>query len=68
MIEPHLPKKQCGAQRVISGILGVLKVGYRRYDCPVDYGPATPIYNRFNRWSRRGVWLKLLETLDRMSA
>jgi transposase len=67
-IEPHLPKNQPGARRVddrrvISGILHVLKVGCRWCDCPANYGPSTTIYNRFNRWSRRGFWLKLLTAL-----
>lgn len=67
-IEPHLPKNQPGARRVddrrvISGILHVLKVGCRWCDCPTDYGPSTTVYNRFNRWSRRGFWLKLLDAL-----
>ncbi|WP_414711351.1 IS5 family transposase [Sphingomonas sp. UBA978] len=67
-IEPHLPKNQPGARRVddrrvISGILHVLKVGCRWCDCPADYGPSTTIYNRFNRWSHRGFWLKLLDAL-----
>jgi transposase len=67
-IEPHLPKNQPGARRVddrrvISGIIHVLKVGSRWCDCPADYGPSTTIYNRFNRWSRRGFWLQLLAAL-----
>lgn len=67
-IEPHLPQNQPGARRVddrrvISGIVHVLKVGCRWCDCPADYGPSTTIYNRFNRWSRRGFWLKLLDAL-----
>jgi len=67
-IEPHLPRNQPGARRVddrrvISGILHVLKVGCRWCDCPTDYGPSTTVYNRFNRWSRRGFWLKLLDAL-----
>ena len=67
-IEPHLPKNQPGAhrvddRRVISGILHVLKVGCRWCDCPAEYGPSTTVYNRFNRWSRRGFWLKLLDAL-----
>jgi transposase len=67
-IEPHLPKNQPGARRVddrrvISGIVHILKVGCRWCDCPADYGPSTTIYNRFNRWSRRGFWLKLLDAL-----
>jgi transposase len=67
-IEPHLPPNQPGARRVddrrvISGILHVLKVGCRWCDCPAEYGPSTTVYNRFNRWSRRGAWLKLLDAL-----
>lgn len=67
-IEPHLPKNQPGARRVddrrvISGIIHVLKSGCRWCDCPADYGPSTTIYNRFNRWSRRGFWTKLLDAL-----
>ena len=48
-------------RRVISGILHVLKVGWRSCDCPSGYGPSTTIYKRFNRWSRRGVRTRLLE-------
>ncbi len=67
-IEPHLPKNQPGARRVddrrvISGILRVLKVGCRWCDCPAEFGPSTTVYNRFNRWSHRGFWLKLLDAL-----
>lgn len=67
-IDPHLPKNQPGARRVddrrvISGILHVLKTGCRWRDCPAEYGPHTTIYNRFNRWSRRRVWMNILEAL-----
>src|SRR3546814_4910000 len=65
-IEPYLPRNQPGARRVddrrvISGILHVLKSGCRWCDCPADYGPSTTVYNRFNRWSRRGFWTKRSE-------
>ena len=67
-IEPHLPKNQPGARRVddrrvISGILHVLKSGCRWRDCPAVYGPRTTIYNRFNRWSRRRIWQRILQAL-----
>ena len=67
-IEPLLPKNQPGARRVddrrvISGIIHVLKSGCRWKDCPREYGPSTTIYNRFNRWSRRGLWQKIFEEL-----
>ena len=72
-VEPHLPKNQPGARRVddrrvISGIFHVLKIGCRWQDCPVEYGPSTTIYNRFNRWSYKRFWLKLLEDLAAIGA
>lgn len=67
-IEPHLRKNQPGARRVddrraISGIVHVPKVGCRWCDCPAECAPSTRVYNRFNRWSRRGFWLRLLDAL-----
>ena len=63
-IEPHLPHGQPGKprvddRRVISGILHVLKIGCRWQDTPSAYGPHTTIYNRYNRWSQRGIWQRL---------
>jgi transposase len=60
-IQPHLPSGRRGARRVddrrvISGIMHMLRSGGRWKDCPADYGPYTTIYNRWNRWSRQGVW------------
>jgi transposase len=67
-IEPHLPKNQPGARRVddrrvISGIIHMLRCGGRWQDVPEAYGPATTIYNRWNRWSRRGVFKQILASL-----
>src|SRR5213595_709976 len=60
-IEPHLPRGRRGARRVddhrvISGIVHMLQSGARWRDCPPEYGPYTTIYNRFNRWAKRGRW------------
>jgi len=73
LIEPLLPKNQSGAhrvddRRVISGIIHVLKVGCRWQDCPSIYGPQTTIYNRFRRWSIKGVWRRLFHALVQFSA
>jgi len=67
-IEPLLPKDVRGKERVddrrvISGILHILKSGCRWCDCPPEYGPPTPIYNRFVRWAERGVWERLFREL-----
>ena len=68
VIEPFMPRNQPGARRVddrrtISGILHVIRSGCRWRDCPSEYGPHTTVYNRFNRWSRRGFWRHMLEAL-----
>jgi len=60
-IEPSIPTgrqsvKPANNRRVISGILNVLKYGCRWRDGPAVYGPHTTIYNRFNRWSKAGIW------------
>ena len=67
-IEPHLPRGRCGARRVddrriISGIIHMLRSGGRWRDCPTAYGPYTTVYNRFNRWSRQGVWSAIFYAL-----
>ena len=72
-IEPLLPKNQPGARReddrrVLSGIVHVLKAGCRWQDCPTVYGPSTTIYNRFNRWSRRGLWQGMFNALVELDA
>ena len=68
VIQPLLPNKPRGVprvddRRVISGIVHMLRSGARWRDCPTAYGPYTTIYNRFNRWSRQGVWLEIFEVL-----
>jgi len=68
-IQPHLPSGRRGARRVddrrvISGILHMLRTGARWRDCPAEYGPCTTIYNRFNRWSRQGVWEDVFHVLS----
>ena len=67
-IEPLLPRGRRGARRVddrrvISGIMHMLKSGARWRDCPAIYGPYTTVYNRFNRWSRQGIWTDLFYAL-----
>ncbi|MCK1326471.1 IS5 family transposase [Bradyrhizobium sp. 156] len=69
-IEPHLPTNQTGPareddRRIISGIIHMLQCGARWRDCPSDYGPYTTIYNRFNRWAKRGHWQAIFEALAR---
>jgi transposase len=68
VIEPLIPMNRRGVKpgnnrEVISGILHVLKFGCRWRDCPALYGPPTTIYNRFNRWSKAGIWQTMFSRL-----
>jgi len=67
-IDAVIPRHRRGVKprrnrEVISGIIHVLKVGCRWQDCPSEYGPHTTIYNRFNRWSKAGIWAGILGKL-----
>jgi len=67
-IKPLIPLNRPGPKprnnrRVLSGIIHVLKTGCRWQDCPPEYGPYTTVYNRFNRWSGRGIWQQIFETV-----
>jgi transposase len=68
LIEPLLPNKSRGVarvddRRIINGIFYVLRTGSPWRDLPERYGPYTTVYNRYNRWAKAGVWLKMFETL-----
>jgi len=50
-------------RRIISGIIHMLQSGARWRDCPREFGPYTTVYNRFNRWAKRGRWRAIFEAL-----
>ena len=50
-------------RKIMNGIFYVLRTGMPWRDLPERYGPYTTVYNRFNRWSRRGIWKKIFDTL-----
>jgi len=68
IIAPLLPNKPRGVprvddRRVINGIFYILRTGSPWRDLPERYGPYTTVYNRFNRWAKAGIWLKVFEAL-----
>jgi putative transposase len=50
-------------QRVVSGIIHVIRNGVRWRDAPAEYGPHKTLYNRFIRWSRMGVFNRIFAGL-----
>jgi len=67
-IEPYFPLShgvpRVDDRRIVSGIIFVIRNGLRWRDAPKDYGPHKTIYNRFIRWSRLGVFNRILAELS----
>ena len=69
VLAPLLPNKVRGVprvddRRVLNGIFYILRTGSPWRDLPGRYGPYTTVYNRYNRWAKQGVWLRVFEALS----
>jgi len=66
-IRPHFPKSHGKPRvddcRVLSGIFHILRNGLRWCDAPREYGPYKTLYNRFVRWSAKGIFEKIFKAL-----
>ena len=71
-IEKLLPKwrgiPRVDDKLVLSGIIYVIRNGLCWKDAPRGYGPYKTLYSRFIRWSRKGIFLRILYRLARKSA
>ena len=72
VIEPLLPRKSRGVprvddRRVLNGIFWVLRSGAPWADLPGRYGPHTTCYNRFRRWSKAGIWDRIMDAITEAS-
>src|SRR6266487_5453962 len=67
LLEPLMPNSRKSARsddrKIMNGIFYVLRTGMPWRDLPARYGPYTTVYNRFNRWSRRGIWKRIFDQL-----
>ena len=50
---------------VLSGIIYAIHNGLRWKDAPQGYGSHKTLYSRFTRWSRKGIFLRILYRLAR---
>jgi hypothetical protein len=68
VMAPLLPNKPRGVarvddRRVLNGIFWVLRSGSPWRDLPERYGPYTTCYNRFRRWTKAGVWDRIMDAI-----
>ena len=53
--KPHVDDR-----RVLSGIIFINRNGLRWRDVPKEYGPYKTLYNRWKRWSEKGVFAQIM--------
>ena len=67
ILEPLIPtarrSRRADDRTIMYGIFFVLRTGIPWRDLPERYGPYTTAYNRFNRWSARGIWGRMFAAL-----
>jgi len=63
-LRPFFPKPhgrpRVDDRRVLSGIIFVNRNGLRWRDAPREYGPHKTLYNRWKRWSEKGIFARML--------
>ena len=70
VLKPVLPHRLTAGRRyhdhrmVINGILFRLETGTPWRDLPERYGRWQTVYSRYRRWTRSGVWNRVLEVLQ----
>jgi transposase len=67
-LQPFFPKShgrpRVDDRRVLSGIIFINRNGLRWRDAPREYGPAKTLYNRWKRWSDKGVFVEMMDGLS----
>jgi len=66
-LQPFFPKShgrpRVDDRRVLSGIIFINRNGLRWRDAPKEYGPAKTLYNRWKRWSDKGIFARMMHGL-----
>jgi putative transposase len=70
LIKDHLPGKRSDPgrtatdnRRFVDGVLWLARTGAPWRDLPERYGQWNSAFQRYSRWSKRGVWQRILEAL-----
>jgi len=69
-LSEHLPKTRPGPQAkrgdrlFIDAVLYRAKTGIPWRDLPERFGPWKSVFNRFDNWSKKGLWERLFKALQ----
>jgi transposase len=72
LLQPLLPPERSGRKgkpyrshrNVLNGIFWILGTGAPWRDLPERYGPWKTVYDRFRRWSKNGLFQRMLAALE----
>ena len=48
----------------LDAVLWIARTGAPWPDLPERFGKYDTVYQRFNRWAKRGIWGRIMEALD----
>ena len=58
------PKSKRGDRLFIDAVLYRARTGVAWRDVPARFGPWKSVFNRFDNWSKRGVWAHVFKALQ----
>jgi transposase len=71
MLKDDLPGKEGDAGQTaaenrlfVNAVLWIARTGAPWRDLPTRFGKWNSVFQRFNRWSQRGVWKRLMAVLQ----
>lgn len=74
LVSPLLPKGKSGSgkrgrpraddQKLLNGMIWILRSGAPWRDLPERYGPYTTVYTRFREWIEDGTFGRIIEQLQ----
>lgn len=59
----HTGRPRADDRTTVNGILYVLMSGCRWMDMPPRYGSHKTVWERHKKWSERGIWKRIMDSL-----
>lgn len=61
--KPQMGRPAIDHRRILDGILWVVRTGSSWRELPERFGPWATVASRYQRWSKAGVWQRIVDVL-----